>query len=94
MPRPRQSRLAVLALVILVSGMLLAACGSTPTATPAPAGTLRPTFTPVTPEQPTAEPTLTTAPVQTPAGGDESNRDKDKENDVHSAYLFNPGPSF
>ena len=72
MPRPRQSSRALITLVILISGLLLSACGSAPTATPAPTGTLRPTFTPVTPEQPTAEPTLTAAPMQTPAGGDET----------------------
>ena len=50
----------------LISGLILAACGSTPAPAPAAVGTLRPTFTPVTPEQPTAELTHTTAPTHTP----------------------------
>ena len=67
MPNPRQFGLVFATLIILASSLLLAACSSTPTLTPAPAGTLRPTFTPVTPEQPTVEPTSPAAPTQAPA---------------------------
>lgn len=59
-------------LLILISSLILAACDSSPTLTPVPVGTLRPTFTPVTPEQPTAAPTRTTAPTSTPAPSSET----------------------
>ncbi|MFN2220200.1 MAG: hypothetical protein ACK2UA_16455, partial [Anaerolineae bacterium] len=51
--------LALAGWLILVSGLILAACGSPPTPASEPVATLRPTFTPVTPEQPTAENTPT-----------------------------------
>lgn len=58
------------ALFVLISGLILTACGSAPTPTPGPVGTLRPTFTPVTPEQPTAAhtPTAASARTETPSG--------------------------
>ena len=68
----RQPVLALITLIILASSLLLAACGSTPTLTPVPAATLRPTFTPVTPEQPTVEPTNTDTPTQASAPIDET----------------------
>ena len=72
MPNLKRSTLTLPALLILISGLVLAGCSSSPTPSPAPVGTLRPTFTPVTPEQPTGEPTLTTAPTRTPAPGGET----------------------
>jgi TolB protein len=74
MPNLKRSGLTFSTLFILISSLILSACGSTPTLTPttAPVGTLRPTFTPVTPEQPTVEPALTAAPADTPAPSSET----------------------
>jgi hypothetical protein len=72
MLNPRRFSVTLIALSILASSLLVAACGSAPSPTPAPVGTLRPTFTPVTPEQPTAESTSTAVPTQALAPGNET----------------------
>jgi Tol biopolymer transport system component len=58
--------------LILVFGLILAACGSPPTPTSEPVATLRPTFTPVTPEQPTAEYTPTAYSADTAVPGSDT----------------------